>query len=108
MNESATRRCAVGRESPALNQPNPAYAPRVVRVGRAFCAIDYAMSNCTAVQVEGGYVLIDTGPDIAAGTAIREALEKRIPGELLGIIYTHAHADHVLGAPVFWRPGVPI
>jgi alkyl sulfatase BDS1-like metallo-beta-lactamase superfamily hydrolase len=99
----------VGRESPAgISQPNPAYAPRVVRVGRAVCAIDYAMSNCTAVQVEGGYVLIDTGPGVAAGAAIRAALEQHVQGELRAIVYTHIHADHVLGASAFWRPGVPI
>ena len=99
----------MGREPPAPTaHPTPAFSPRVVRVGRAFCAIDYAISNCTAVQVEGGYVLIDTGPGVAAGAAIRAALEKHVQGDLLGIIYTHAHADHTHGGSAFWRPGVPI
>jgi alkyl sulfatase BDS1-like metallo-beta-lactamase superfamily hydrolase len=80
----------------------------VVQVGRAFCAIDFAMSNCTAVQVEGGYVLIDTGPSLTAAAAIRAALEGRVRGEVHGIIYTHAHIDHIAGTPAFWRPGVPI
>lgn len=66
------------------------------------------MSNCAAVEVNGGYVLIDTGPSIAVAERIRDAFAKRIPGELLGIIYTHSHPDHVLGTPAFWRPGVPI
>ena len=99
----------MGREPPAPTAlPTPAFAPRVVQVGRAFCAIDYAMSNCTAVQAEGGYVLIDTGPGVVAGAAIRAALEKHVRGDLLGIIYTHAHGDHTLGGAAFWRPGVPV
>jgi len=99
----------VGREPPiSATDTNAGYAPRVVQVGRAYCAIDYAMSNCTAVQVEGGYVLIDTGPGVTAGAAIRAALEEHVRGELLGVIYTHAHADHILGTTAFWRPGVPI
>ncbi len=81
---------------------------RIERVGRAFCAIDFAMSNCTAVQVEGGYVLIDTGPGIAVAERIREAFVQQLTGELLGIIYTHSHPDHVLGTPAFWKPGIPI
>jgi alkyl sulfatase BDS1-like metallo-beta-lactamase superfamily hydrolase len=98
----------MGREPPAPLTSVPNFDPRVVRVGRAYCALDYAMSNCTAVQVAGGYVLIDTGPDVTAGAAIRAALETHVRGELLGIIYTHAHADHIFGAPAFWKPGVPI
>src|SRR5262249_10915739 len=103
------RRCRVGQEVPALATAGYAkFSPRVVPVGRAFCAIDFAMSNCTAVQVKGGYVLIDTGPSITSGIAIRAALETHVEGELLGIIYTHAHTDHIFGASAFWRPGIPI
>lgn len=98
----------MGRELPAPTPTQPKFSPRVVQVGRCFCAIDFAMSNVTAVQVEGGYVLIDTGPDVSAGAAIRAALEKHVTGELRAIIYTHAHADHIFGAPAFWKPGVLI
>lgn len=99
----------MGIESPALaSAANAGFSPRVVQVGRAFCAIDFTMSNCTAVQVEGGYVLIDTGPGVAIGAEIRAALEKYVRGDLLGIIYTHAHGDHIFGASAFWQPGIPV
>jgi len=81
---------------------------RVERIGRVFCALDYAMSNCAAVQVDGGYVLVDTGPGVAAGERIRDALAAHVSGELLAVIYTHSHADHVLGTSAWWRPGLPI
>jgi alkyl sulfatase BDS1-like metallo-beta-lactamase superfamily hydrolase len=81
---------------------------RIESLGRVKCAVGFAMSNVAAVQVAGGYVLIDTGPSLAAAEQIRAALAPHLTGDLLAIIYTHSHADHVLGTPVFWKPGVPI
>jgi alkyl sulfatase BDS1-like metallo-beta-lactamase superfamily hydrolase len=86
----------------------PGAAGRVERIGRVVVALDYAMSNVAAVQVDGGFVLIDTGPGIAAAEQIRDALAPHLSGELRAIIYTHSHADHVLGTSVWWKPGLPI
>lgn len=66
------------------------------------------MSNCAAVPVDGGYVLIDTGPGIGPAERIRDAFRQQLGGETLAIIYTHSHADHVLGTSVWWKPGLPI
>jgi alkyl sulfatase BDS1-like metallo-beta-lactamase superfamily hydrolase len=87
---------------------NPSGDGRIERIGRVFCAVDFAMSNCAAVQVDGGYVLVDTGPGIVAGERIRDALAPHLSGNLLAIIYTHSHPDHVLGTCAWWSPGVPI
>lgn len=81
---------------------------RIERVGRVLCAVDFAMSNCAAVEVAGGYVLIDTGPGIACAERIRAAFDNHLSGELLAIIYTHSHPDHVLGTSIWWKPGIPI
>jgi alkyl sulfatase BDS1-like metallo-beta-lactamase superfamily hydrolase len=88
--------------------PTDSFRPRIVRLGRTHCAVDYSMSNAAAVEVEGGYVLIDTGPGVTAATVIRAALGQHVRGELKAIIYTHSHLDHILGASVFHRAGVPI
>jgi alkyl sulfatase BDS1-like metallo-beta-lactamase superfamily hydrolase len=81
---------------------------RIERVGRVVCALDFAMSNVAAVQTDDGYVIVDTGPGLAAGERIRAALAPHLTGELHAIIYTHSHPDHVLGTSAWWKPGTPI
>lgn len=81
---------------------------RIVQVGRAHCAVNYALSNCTLVEVNGGYVIIDTLPSVRAAKEVKAEFDRRVGGELKAIIYTHSHPDHIRGTTVFHRPGVPI
>ncbi len=66
------------------------------------------MANVSIVEVDGGYVVIDTAsnPDIAQ--RIRTALEQRVSGKPLAIIFTHSHPDHTGGAEAFIGEGIPI
>lgn len=86
----------------------PTFRPRVAHFGRVHCALDYSIANCTFVEVDGGYVVIDTAPSIAEAEAIKADVADCLAGQVQAIIYTHFHWDHTRGSAAFYRPGVDI
>ncbi len=84
------------------------YSPRIESFGRAHCAIDYDLANVSFVEVDGGYVVIDTAAHPDTARRIRSDIEKKIGGKPLAVIFTHSHPDHTGGASVFAREGVPV
>ena len=82
---------------------------RVIQVGEnVYCAVGYALSNVIMVAVDGGKVIVDTTESVAAAEEVRAVLDARVPGPVLGVIYTHSHPDHVLGTTVFHTQGTEI
>lgn len=58
--------------------------------------------NCAFVEVPDGVVVIDTGPSRRFGEALREVIERKVPGRTVLRVYnTHHHPDHFLGNQVF-------
>ena len=53
-----------------------------------------------------GLVIIDTMESIEQGQAVLAEFRKISDKPIKGIIYTHNHADHVLGAEAFYEPGI--
>lgn len=84
------------------------YCPRVESHGRVHCAQDYDLANVTAVEVDGGYVVVDTASSREAATRIRQEFEKTLQGKPQAVIYTHSHHDHVGGVSVFRDEPIPI
>ncbi|MBW3599251.1 MAG: alkyl/aryl-sulfatase [Planctomycetes bacterium] len=96
-------------DSPCAIATAPDWTPRVYSRGRVHAAVNLAISNFTAIEVDGGYVLIDTGPDVASARKAQSEFRRRVENDRLqAIIYTHGHWDHVRGTAVFHRPGIPI
>jgi phosphoribosyl 1,2-cyclic phosphate phosphodiesterase len=84
-------------------------SPGVPRIGNDWGACDpdeprNARTRCSLLVERGGpggvtRVLVDTGPDLRA-----QLLAARVP-HIDGVIYTHAHADHIHGIDdlrAFW------
>ena len=93
----------------ALAQHQQRFSPRIEKVGdRVYSAIGYALANSIMVAVDGGKVIVDTTESVEAAREIKVLFDKLVPGPVLAVIYTHTHADHVLGTSVFAAPGVPI
>jgi len=85
------------------------FEKKIVKVcDGVYVAINYALANSIMVVVDGGKVIIDTTESVAAAKEIKEQFDKLANGPVLAIIYTHTHPDHIFGASVFFRPGVPI
>jgi len=96
--------------SPTTAQPTSSgeFRPRIESRGRVHCAVDFDMANCTAIEVDGGWVLVDCLSNVEVARRVRQLFAERIDGPLLAIIYTHGHHDHIGGAAGFCQPGLPI
>ena len=67
-------------EIPPCGAAAPAtWAPSVYSRGRVHVVMNEAISNFTAIEVEGGYVLIDTGPDVASARKALAAQQPQLP-----------------------------
>lgn len=84
------------------------YVKRIEQHGRVYVALNYGLSNCAIVEVEGGYVLIDAASSLAEAQAVRNEFDQRVNGEPQAIVYTHYHHDHIAGATAFHEADVPI
>ena len=56
---------------------------------------------------QNGVLVVDPGPSLAHGQALRQAIRCQLGQEVEGVINTHAHAENVMGnaafaAPVLW------
>ncbi|CAD5116562.1 unnamed protein product [Dimorphilus gyrociliatus] len=67
-------------------------------------AIGFALANSILIKAPRGSIIIDTTESIDSAEKILEAFSKTVDvGEIKAIIYTHNHADHVMGAEAFLR-----
>lgn len=66
--------------------------------------------NLTVVGGERGVVVVDTHDSAAAGRALLEDVRRLGVGEVLAVVVTHAHHDHVLGTASFREahPDLPV
>jgi len=83
--------------------------PRVEIVNeRIFVALGYDLANIVLVRTDEGNVVIDTGMSPARSLPAREALLAKAPGDIVAVVFTHSHIDHVGGADVFANESTPI
>ena len=78
---------------------------------RVHTFVGYATSNFSAVLGPEGWILIDTGDDPESAREALQAIRTLTDKPLAGVILTHSHADHTLGAPGFLegeRPDLPV
>ena len=69
-------------------------------------AIGYGLANSIMLEGPSGLIIIDTMESIEQGQAVLAEFRKISDKPIKGIIYTHNHADHVLGAEAFYEPGL--
>lgn len=83
--------------------------PRVEIVNeRIFVALGYDLANIVLVRTDEGNVIIDTGMSPARSRPAKAALLEKAPGDIVAVIFTHSHIDHVGGANVFADESTPI
>jgi len=85
-------------------------APRVERISEhVWAAMGYDLANTVLIRTPAGYIVIDPGMSPKRARAVKQALESEVPGgPVAAVVYTHSHIDHVGGASVWAKAGVPI
>lgn len=79
--------------------------PNVYKVtDNIYMAIGFALANSILVKAPHGSIIIDTTESVDSAEKIVEAFSKTVDvGTIKAIIYTHNHADHVMGTKAFLR-----
>jgi alkyl sulfatase BDS1-like metallo-beta-lactamase superfamily hydrolase len=92
----------------ALEQHSAIFTPRVENpAAGVYVAIGYALANSILIEGEGGAIVVDTTESRGAAEAVLRAFREVSDAPIRAIIYTHNHADHIMGASVF-TDGKPI
>ncbi len=60
-----------------------------------------AIVNCVFVETRAGVVVIDSGPSLRYGRALRVVGEQLPTGKIAAVINTHHHPDHFFGNQAF-------
>jgi len=60
-----------------------------------------AIVNCVLLETDDGMLVIDSGPSLRYGEALRLAINQMGDGKIAGVINTHHHPDHFLGNQAF-------
>ncbi|WP_390902629.1 quinoprotein relay system zinc metallohydrolase 1 [Sphingomonas oryzagri] len=60
-----------------------------------------AIANITIAATDAGAVLVDCGPSLRYGEALRAVAEKLVGKPVVRVYLTHLHPDHVYGAAAF-------
>lgn len=64
-----------------------------------------AIANITILATEGGTVLVDCGPSLRYGVALKQAAQALTGQPVVRVYLTHFHPDHIYGAAAF-APGI--
>ncbi len=73
--------------------------PRVEEVADGlWVALGYDLANTILLETSAGNVVIDVGMSPSRSAVTRAALEAEAPGDVIAVIFTHSHVDHVGGA----------
>jgi alkyl sulfatase BDS1-like metallo-beta-lactamase superfamily hydrolase len=77
------------------------FAKKVYKIGNVYSAVGWGLANILMIEGTDGIVIVDTGQGLAQARAVLAEFRKITAKPIKAIIYTHHHADHVLGASAF-------
>jgi len=70
-----------------------------------YVAVGFGLANSIMIEGTDGLIIIDTMESKEAGLEVMAEFRKITPKPVKAIIYTHNHADHVLGTEAFIEDG---
>lgn len=65
------------------------------------CAVGYGLANSMLIEGDDGNIIIDTLESRESAEELKKDFKLISSKPIVGIIYTHNHADHIFGAQVF-------
>ncbi len=100
-----------GIETPAeLVRHSAEFTRRIEEVSPGVhVAIGYGLANSILIVGPSGAIVVDTLSSMAEGRAVRAAFREITDKPVVALIYTHNHADHIMGARAFAEsPDIPV
>jgi alkyl sulfatase BDS1-like metallo-beta-lactamase superfamily hydrolase len=70
-------------------------------------ATGYGLANSVLIVGAGGSIVVDAMESAEAAAPVRDQFRRIAGGPPAAIVYTHNHADHIMGAQVFADGGTP-
>lgn len=65
-----------------------------------YVAVGFALANVIMIEAPKGIIIVDVTESLEAAEEVRRAFRNITTNPVKAIIYTHSHADHVLGTKV--------
>ncbi|WNJ21131.1 alkyl sulfatase dimerization domain-containing protein [Pontibacter sp. G13] len=86
----------------ALVQHSAEFQRQVIQVdSQIYVAIGYGLANSIMITGADGRIIIDAMESMNAAEEVRAAFDSINASPIRGLIYTHHHSDHILGAKAF-------
>ncbi|MBL4906734.1 MAG: MBL fold metallo-hydrolase [Sneathiella sp.] len=90
------------RANEKLTAHTQEFNPAVIQVTEnVHVAVGYGLANSILIEGDKGVIIVDTTESVAVATAVKREFDKITSKPVRAIIYTHNHADHILGSGVF-------
>jgi alkyl sulfatase BDS1-like metallo-beta-lactamase superfamily hydrolase len=87
--------------NPDLAAHSAEFRPEVIEVtDGVHVAIGFGLANCILLEGDDGVVIVDAMESEEAAVPVKEAFSSITAKPVKAIIYTHYHADHIMGATV--------
>lgn len=78
------------------------FRPEVIKIAENIhVAVGYGLANSILIEGDEGIVIVDTMESVETAKKVKAEFDKITNKPVKGIIYTHNHADHILGSAVF-------
>ncbi|MEH6545065.1 MAG: alkyl sulfatase dimerization domain-containing protein [Sneathiella sp.] len=78
------------------------FRPEVIKIAdNIYVAVGYGLANSILIEGDDGVVIVDTMESVETAKKVKAEFDKITDKPVKGIIYTHNHADHILGSAVF-------
>lgn len=85
-----------------LSAHSAEFRPEVIKVAdNVYVAVGYGLANSILIEGDDGIIIVDTTESVDVATRVKAEFDKITDKPVKGIIYTHNHADHILGSGVF-------
>lgn len=96
----------LGTDSSSANESlrahSEVFVPEVIQVAdNIHVAVGYGLANSILIEGTDGVVIVDTLESVDVARQVKAEFDKITDKPVKAIIYTHNHADHVLGSGVF-------